>query len=98
MTQRVKYLERKLKEKEEIKIPNKNEITIIDKEIIFKPIKNNNYNLYNDFNIELKEPIYQLNNHKNYVYCLMKFYSVNDKILINIKWIMLSILMDLMVK
>ena len=87
MTERVKYLERKSKEKEKIKVPNKNEITISDEEIIFKPIKNNNYDLYNDFNIGLKEYIYQLNNHKNYVYCQMKFYNVNDKIIINIKWI-----------
>ena len=94
LTERVKYLERKLKEKEEIKVPNKNEIAISDEEIIFKLIKNNNYNLYNDFNIEF----YQLNNHNNYVYCSMKFYNVNDKIIINIKWILLSILMDLIIK
>ena len=94
LTERVKYLERKLKEKEEIKVPYKNEIAISDEEIIFKLIKNNNYNLYNDFNIEF----YQLNNHNNYVYCSMKFYNVNDKIIINIKWILLSILMDLIIK
>ena len=43
LTERVKYSERKSKEKEKIKVPNKNEITISDEEIIFKPIKNNNY-------------------------------------------------------
>jgi len=68
LTERVKYLERKLKEKEEIKLPNKNEITNSDEEII-KSIKNNNDNKYNDFNIELKEPIHQLNNHFHHVYC-----------------------------
>jgi len=68
LKERVKYLERKLKEKEEIKLPNKNEITNNDEEII-KPVKNNNYNLYDDFNIKLKEPIHQLNNHENHVYC-----------------------------
>ena len=29
-----------------------------------------NYNLFNDFNIKLKEPIHILNNHKDYIKCL----------------------------
>ena len=69
LTERVKILERKLKEKEEIKVSNKNEITNSDEEILFKSIKSNNYNLYNDFNIALKESIHQLNYHTHYVYC-----------------------------
>ena len=69
LTERVKILERKLKEKEEIKVSNKNEITNSDEEILFKSIKSNNYNLYNDFNIELKESIHHLNYHTHYVYC-----------------------------
>ena len=69
LTERVKYLERKLKEKEEIKVSNKNEIINSDEEILFKSIKSNNYNLYNDFNIALKESIHQLNYHTHYVYC-----------------------------
>jgi len=75
LTERVKNLERKLKEKEDIKEPNKNEIKNeykkISEEKLNKNIqlKKNNDNSYNDFNIELKEPIHQLNNHTNYVYC-----------------------------
>ena len=35
-----------------------------------KEIKNDNNNLYNNFDIKLKEPIHILNNHTSYVNCL----------------------------
>ena len=42
-----------------------------NKGVTKKDIKNEiNYNLYNDFNIKLKEPIHKLNVHKSCVYCL----------------------------
>ena len=56
--EKIKYLEEELKKyikKEEIK--NKKELE-------------NNNNIYNNFDIKLKEPIHKLNNHTNAVYCL----------------------------
>ena len=42
-----------------------------NKGVTKKDIKNEiNYNLYNDFNIKLKEPIHKLSVHKSNVYCL----------------------------
>ena len=35
----------------------------------YKSINNNNDNTYNNFNIQLKEPIHKLNYHTSYVYC-----------------------------
>jgi len=78
LTERVNILENKLKEKDEIREPIQKEKKISGEKIKsseeeevnkYRSLRNNNDNSYNVYNIELKEPIHQLYNHTNYVYC-----------------------------
>ena len=41
--------------------------------IIIENKNEKNYNLYKDFNIQLKEPIHKLTFHTDYVFCLIIF-------------------------
>ena len=52
-------------------IKNKDEkIKLLEEELNkYKSIKNNNDNTYNNFNIQLKEPIHKLNYHTNWIRC-----------------------------
>ena len=66
LTVRVNILENKIKETEEIKIPNLNgKIKLLEEELN----KYKSIHTYNNFNIQFKNPIHKLNYHTNSIFC-----------------------------